>query len=60
MNRKVWAQSLHLAARRFGLLPAEFWKLSVWEWQSLLSSLPAEHVDRGGLDQLILQYPDKQ
>ncbi len=52
-----WGQLLRAAQSGFGLLPAQFWALSVLEWRSLQNPHNG-HADRSALQELIATYPD--
>lgn len=53
-----WGQILQSAHRMFGLLPAQFWALSVYEWRALQAP-QSGYADRRSLGNLMGQYPDK-
>lgn len=52
-----WGHLLRLAQIRFGLVPGQFWALSVLEWRLLLHP-GTDHADRKTLAQLRGQFPD--
>ena len=53
-----WPDLLRLAAVRFGIPPAAFWRLSLAEWRALTAGDAAPALDRAGLDALLRQHPD--
>lgn len=59
MSEPEWGALLRLAWLRFGLNPAEFWALSVREWQWLTRSDPDYHLKREGLQELMQAFPDE-
>lgn len=58
MRAQEWGALLRLAHLQFGLKPAEFWALSVREWQ-WLTHAPVSHQNRSGLHELMRAFPDK-
>jgi len=53
-----WAAMLRLAASRFRITPAAFWRLSLTEWRALSADLAPSALDRPGLDALTDRFPD--
>lgn len=53
----VWPALLRLSARRFGIAPDAFWRLSLAEWRALTDETP-DYLTRAGLDALARAYPD--
>ena len=54
-----WSDLLRLAASRFGVPPAEFWRLSLTEWLALTAPTPgAAPLDRADLESLLAAFPD--
>ncbi len=58
MSRTNWGELLHLAVTQFSLSPAEFWRLSVWEWQQIISAPKSSHANTANLQALRIQFPD--
>jgi len=52
-----WPALLRLAATRFGIAPAAFWRLSLMEWRALTEEEPAG-LTRKGFDALMSAWPD--
>lgn len=56
-----WAAWLRLACLRFGLAPAEFWRLSLKEWRALGADPAApDPLRRAGFDALAAAHPDSR
>ena len=53
-----WPDLLRLAAVRFGIPPAAFWRLSLAEWRALTADDAPPMLDRAGFDALLRQHPD--
>lgn len=53
-----WAEMLRLAAVRFHIPPATFWRLSLTEWRALTEPERGEILTREALDALAKAYPD--
>ena len=53
-----WPDLLRMAAVRFGIPPAAFWRLSLAEWRALTAGDAPPSLDRAGLDALLRQHPD--
>jgi len=53
-----WAEWL-AAARRLGVRPPEFWRLSLWEWQALTAGA-VRPPDQNELNELMRAHPDAQ
>ena len=54
-----WPALLRLAADRFRLPPAEFWRLSLREWLALTAPHAAESpLSRAAFDALLADLPD--
>lgn len=54
-----WGELLQ-AALRLGLSPADFWALSLREWQLITSGKKASGFGRSDLSRLISAFPDKE
>lgn len=55
----AWPALLRLAAERFGLGPAAFWRLSLVEWRALTAApAAAEPLGPSDLAALLAAYPD--
>ena len=52
-----WPGLLRLATLRFGIAPADFWRLSLVEWRALVDE-PADTLNRAALDALARAWPD--
>ena len=53
-----WPDLIRLAAVRFRIPPAAFWRLSLAEWRALTAGDAPPSLDRAGLDALLRQHPD--
>ena len=53
-----WVEMLRVAAVRFHIPPAAFWRLSLTEWRALTESERGEILTREALDALAKAYPD--
>ena len=59
MTGGSWPAMLRLAAERFAIQPAAFWRLSLAEWLALTAPpCVTEPLDRAGLDALLAAFPD--
>ena len=50
----------HIAIRRFGLAPSEFWAMPVRDWLGLLNGLNTPGLDRSAFEKLLEIYPDEE
>lgn len=48
----------HIAIRRFGLQPSEFWAMPLRDWLTLLEGVKPRGCDRRNLEALTKIYPD--
>ena len=53
-----WPDLLRLAAVRFHIPPAAFWRLSLAEWRALTAPDAPPSLDRAGLEALTRRFPD--
>jgi uncharacterized phage protein (TIGR02216 family) len=56
MRTTPWAEWLRAGVRALGLKPAEFWRLSLAEWQALARAGLAPSTDE--LKELMRAHPD--
>lgn len=63
MKNNWWAMAFKIAVVELGILPKDFWNLSLCEFKFLTQNLPKNHQnycpDRAGLNSLMKQHPDK-
>ena len=55
-----WAHALRLATLRLAISPEVFWRLSLPEWRALTEAPTAPVLTRGGLDALLVRFPDEE
>ena len=55
-----WPAHLRLAAARFHIAPAAFWRLSVKEWAALTAPPQAAALDRTAFEALMAAHPDRE